>query len=140
MPTTRALLLDTHAGLWWGTGRKLSAASRKAIERAARRQPGVYLSPITAWEAARLARRGRLRLPLEPLIWFRSLLAQQGFALLHLSPEILIEAVDLPGTPPDDPADRFLIATARQHGLRLVTRDTRILDYGASGHVLTLEC
>jgi PIN domain nuclease of toxin-antitoxin system len=57
-----------------------------------------------------------------------------------VTPEILIDAVELPGTPPNDPADRFLIATARQHGLRLVTRDALILAYGQGGHVLTLEC
>lgn len=85
-------------------------------------------------------RRGRFRLPAEPLIWFRALVAQRGFGMLHLSPEVMIEAIDLPGDPPDDPADRFLIATARQHALRLVTRDTVILEYGEAGHVLTLEC
>jgi len=52
----------------------------------------------------------------------------------------MVAAFDLPGKPPDDPADRFLIATARQHGLRLVTRDALILAYGEAGHVLTLEC
>jgi PIN domain nuclease of toxin-antitoxin system len=137
---TTALLLDTHASVWWSSGERLSAASRRAIERAARSGSGVFVSPITAWEAARLARSGRFRLPLEPLIWFRSLVSQPGFGMLHLSPEIMIESIDLPGDPPDDPADRFLIATARAHGLRLVTRDTKILDYGESGQVLALEC
>jgi len=32
-----------------------------------------------------------------------------------------------------DPADRFLIATARTHGLVLATRDERILEYAKSG-------
>ena len=34
-----------------------------------------------------------------------------------------------------DPADRIIVATARQLGATVVTRDRRILDYGASGHV-----
>ena len=41
----------------------------------------------------------------------------------------------LPGSPPADPADRMLIATARRRGLTLVTADRRILDYAAAGHV-----
>jgi PIN domain nuclease of toxin-antitoxin system len=39
-----------------------------------------------------------------------------------------------------DPADRLLIATARDLGVPLVTRDRRILDYAAQGHVDAIAC
>jgi PIN domain nuclease of toxin-antitoxin system len=46
----------------------------------------------------------------------------------------------LPGELHADPADRLLIATARQLGVPLVTRDRRILDYAAQGHVDAIPC
>ena len=39
----------------------------------------------------------------------------------------------LPGNPPNDPADRITIATARAGGMAVVTRDLKILDYAAGG-------
>jgi PIN domain nuclease of toxin-antitoxin system len=60
--------------------------------------------------------------------------------LAALSPEILIASSFLPGEPPSDPADRILLATARDLGAMLVTRDRAILAYGESGQVSTLAC
>ena len=42
---------------------------------------------------------------------------------------VAIEAYALPGRFHADPADRLLVATARVHGLTLVTADKRILKY-----------
>ena len=42
-----------------------------------------------------------------------------------------MEAYALPGEFHTDPADRILVASARLHGLRLVTADQRILSYRA---------
>jgi PIN domain nuclease of toxin-antitoxin system len=47
---------------------------------------------------------------------------------------------DLPDELHRDPADRIIIATAREYGLRLVTRDRKILDYADKGHLMALEC
>jgi PIN domain nuclease of toxin-antitoxin system len=47
--------------------------------------------------------------------------------------------VRLPGEIHRDPADRFLIATARHLGVPLMTIDERILAYGAAGHVQTVD-
>ncbi len=46
----------------------------------------------------------------------------------------------LPGNFHRDPADRLLIATARELKVPLVTRDRRILDYAAQGHVDAIAC
>jgi PIN domain nuclease of toxin-antitoxin system len=46
----------------------------------------------------------------------------------------------LPGKPPRDPADRILLATARDLGATLVTRDRALLQYGAEGQVSTIAC
>jgi PIN domain nuclease of toxin-antitoxin system len=39
------------------------------------------------------------------------------------------EAFSLPSPFHADPADRMLVATARPHGLAILTADRRILDY-----------
>lgn len=61
--------------------------------------------------------------------------ADNGLQLLELSPEILIESVRLPGDMHRDPSDRMLVATARVHGLTLITGDKQILRYAAAGHL-----
>ena len=53
---------------------------------------------------------------------------------------VLIASTDLPWETHSDPADRILIATAREYGLRILTRDRKILDYAAKGHVMALPC
>ena len=47
---------------------------------------------------------------------------------------------NLPGDPPRDPADRIIVATARDLGATLITRDRALLDYGEQGHVNVVEC
>ena len=60
--------------------------------------------------------------------------------LAPLSSKAAIAASCLPGQVHRDPADRLLIATARELGVALVTRDRRILDYAARGHVQAIAC
>jgi PIN domain nuclease of toxin-antitoxin system len=57
-----------------------------------------------------------------------------------MEPAVLIAASFLPGEAPRDPADRILAATAREYGLRLVTRDQRLLEYAEQGHIQALRC
>ena len=54
--------------------------------------------------------------------------------------EVLVASAYLPGNPPKDPADRILVATAREYGYKLITRDLLLLEYGKLGHVQVLEC
>lgn len=61
-------------------------------------------------------------------------------SLTPLAPDAAIEAGALPGTLHRDPADRLLIATARDLGVPLVTRDARILAYAAQGHLDAIPC
>lgn len=87
-----------------------------------------------------LVSRGRLSLPFPPLEWYERLISLPNYATIDLSAQILADSHFLPGTPPGDPMDRIMIATARTHGLRIMTRDARILDYADKGHVLALAC
>jgi PIN domain nuclease of toxin-antitoxin system len=99
-----------------------------------------YISPITAWEVALLASRGRLQLLIRPERWFSNLFEVPGVRLAEMSPDVLIASSFLPGKPPKDPTDRIIAATARELGATLITRDRALLDYGAQGHVAVLEC
>jgi PIN domain nuclease of toxin-antitoxin system len=60
--------------------------------------------------------------------------------LADLSPDILIAPSFLPGEPPRDPADRIILATARDLGATLITRDRLLLKYGENGQVSTIAC
>jgi len=53
-------------------------------------------------------------------------------------PRTVIDSCRLPGVFHADPADRLLVATARSANAVLVTRDRKILDYAAEGHVRVL--
>lgn len=56
-------------------------------------------------------------------------MVKNWFYLLSLSVNVLVESSRLPGICHGDPVERMLIATARQHGFSLVTRDEKILAY-----------
>jgi PIN domain nuclease of toxin-antitoxin system len=134
------LLLDTHAVIWLFEDISLAPKAMSAIEAAYRDGAPLLVSPITAWEIGQLVSRNRISLSVAPHRWFARVLATPGMQLAELSPDILIASSFLPGTPPRDPADRILLATARDLGATLLTRDRAILVYGESGQVSTLAC
>ncbi len=134
------LLLDTHAAIWITEDQPLASAAVEAIDAAYRGESKVFVSAITAWEVGLLVSRNRLSLIARPELWFQRLLAIPGMRLADLSPNILFASSFLPGTPPRDPADRILLATARDLGATLITRDRLLLKYGEDGQVSTIPC
>lgn len=134
------VLLDTCAAIWLMSRAPLSTASRAAIRSAQTANLGVYLSPLTAWEIGTLVAKGRLHLTLSPEAWFETLLALPGVRLAALTPQLLIGSTALPGSPPSDPADRIIAATARLYGYRVITRDSKLLAYAKQGHILATGC
>ena len=134
------VLLDTCATLWLMGGDSLSPASRSAIHAARNANLGVYISPITAWEIGTLVAKSRIHLTLAPEVWFETLLSLPGARLSALTPGILLASTTLPGTPPSDPADRIIAATARLHGHVVITRDRKLLDYANQGHLRAIAC
>lgn len=135
-----ALLLDTCAAIWILKNAPLSDQAIAALDNAADQSEDVFISPITAWEFGLQKARGRAAFAIEPRMIFANLTAIAGISIAGLSPEVLIASTDLPGFDNRDPADRILIATAREYGLRIVTRDQKILDYADKGHVMALAC
>ena len=137
------LLLDTCAAIWLANGDPLPADVTAAIVRAALAD-GVFVSPVSAWEIGLLSkpRSGRPALHFlpDPKTLFATLMAKTNFHLATLTPGIGVDVANLPGQLHQDPADRLLIATARQVNLPLVTRDTRIIAYAGCGHVQVISC
>lgn len=134
------LLLDTHAAIWITEDQPLASVAVEAINAAYRAGSAVFVSAITAWEVGLLVSRNRLSLVARPERWFQRLLAIPGVRLAELSPDVLIASSFLPGEPPRDPADRIILATARDLGATLITRDRLLLKYGKDGQVSTIPC
>jgi PIN domain nuclease of toxin-antitoxin system len=129
------LLLDTCAVLWIAEGSEISAQARKEIA-----TRNLHVSPISAWEIANLARKSRISLTMPTAAWFRQTAQKMQAAMSQLNVDVLAGSCELPGLPPSDPADRIIIATARDAGLTVMTRDEKILSYSRAGHVRAMAC
>ena len=90
------------------------------------------------WEIALLASKARIGLGMPVRDWIHAALERPGFTVTALDPDIAPESCALPGDFHADPADRFLVATARLKHAVFVTRDRRILKYGSQGHLKVL--
>lgn len=116
------VVADTHVLLWWiGEPQRLSERARVAMDEASI----IGVAAISCWEIAMLSAYCRILLSEPVTSWVSGLLTLPRVELLPLEPEIAIDAAYL-GIDHRDPADRILMATARYHGVPLVTRDTRI--------------
>ena len=116
------LLLDTHIWLW-------SLAEPKRLSRRVQHElrdvsNELWLSPVSTWEALLLHMKGRIRLQGSLREWLAGATAHLREA--PLTHEIVLAAHELPLFH-QDPADRFLTATAGTLGLTLVTADERLL-------------
>jgi PIN domain nuclease of toxin-antitoxin system len=133
------LLLDTCAMIFVSLDSEMRPEATEAI-RLASEEGRLRVSPMSAWEIGMAMSKGRLKSPLSPTEFFRRFLKNLNAQLCALTPEILIDSSYLPATPHGDPADRILMASARNLDLVLVTRDQPILDYGRAGHLRTMAC
>lgn len=131
------LLLDTHYWIWLqlGTAKRFTQGSLDAVRKAAA-AGNLLLSVISVWELGMFEAKGQIRLTPSGAEWVREALATPGLTLAPLSAEIALESSRLPGSFHGDPADRIIAATARRMGARLLTRDEKLRDYAAQGHVL----
>lgn len=120
-------LLDTHVWLWalLDPGR-LRKKTRGLL---ASPDAKLWLSPISVWETSLLVERGRLQLDTEPRAWIRDAMASSGVGEAPLNHEVALVSREV-DVKHDDPADRFIAATARVYQLTLLTADERLLARG----------
>jgi PIN domain nuclease of toxin-antitoxin system len=112
------IVLDTHALLWWvGSPKRIGKAATAAIEGA----DTVGVPAIVFWEVALFARLGRIALDRPVLDWVEAVLSVPRVTSLPLTPSIAVRADGLDMHA--DPADRFIVATAIEHGANIATKD-----------------
>jgi PIN domain nuclease of toxin-antitoxin system len=127
-------LLDTHAWLWSVLDHpRLSRRARRILS-AATPDDRVGLAAISLKEAAWHLARGRIEVDEDagpwPL-WLRNAAARPELELLPLTVDVAIESEHLGDAVSADPADCLIAATARIHGLTLITIDKAIQKSGA---------
>ncbi|HXF13411.1 MAG TPA: type II toxin-antitoxin system VapC family toxin [Terriglobales bacterium] len=119
------ILLDTHIWLWIQDdpdriGRSLRNELRKP-------ENEIFLSPISTWEALILQSKGRISMRRDPAEWVARNTAPFREAPLTHEIALVSQQISLGHR---DPADRFLVATAKVLGLTLATADAKLLGFG----------
>lgn len=117
-------LLDTHVWIW-----AILEPGRLGAPTAARIEDGdaeLWLSPVSIWEALLLAERGKIDLGGDHAGWIEFALREFPVRDARLDRMIATasRSIELPH---QDPADRFLAATAKVQGLTLLTHDAALL-------------
>lgn len=122
------LLFDTH--IWWwviNEPERLSRGAYELISETPNDQRAI--ASISIWEFAMMVTRGRIRLRISPAEWLDHATYRTMITVLNLTPRIALDACNLPGKFHRDPADRIIVATARIHQMKLITKDQKIIDY-----------
>lgn len=122
-----ALLLDTHAALfWWSGAASLSRAAHEAITAPA---APIAVSAASAWEIATKFRIRKLDFAGDPIIYFPRLMRRDGFALVAITADHGLRASMLDGVH-RDPFDRIIAAQALIEDMMIVTRDPVFAAFG----------
>ena len=122
------ILLDTHIWVWWvNESNELPTKMADLINEAS--EDSIGISIISCWEIAKLVENNRLKLTYPVAQWLDSALNYPGVTLLDLTPKIVVESTQLPGSFHKDPADQLIVATARIYNIPLLTVDSKILTY-----------
>jgi len=121
------LLLDTHVLVWAESlDDRLGPEARGLLLDPAHT---LLVSPVTALELSRLIALSRLDLRKPLADWLNAARGHLGYEDAPFTQTMAIDSYELPGTFHKDPADRMLVATARELNGTLVTADDLILEY-----------
>ncbi len=119
------LLLDTHIWLW--SHIEPERLSQRVAAAFADGTNQLWLSPISVWEFLLLVERGRVRVrDGSAPDWLEAALSRSPMHDAALSREVAVRSRSV-RLAHEDPADRFLAATADVYELTLVTADERLL-------------
>ena len=117
------LLLDTHVIVWAASVADRLDRRVTALMTDARHE--LWMSSVSAWELAMLSERRRVDLQPDVERWLASAVAGLGLREAPLTSTIALESRRL-SLSTEDPADRFIAATALVHECTLVTADAAL--------------
>ena len=121
------MILDTHTLLWVDCNDpQLGAMARLQIE-VAWRAGSLVVGAISFWDVAMIAERDRISLPTSPERW-RANWLRAGLVEIPIDGRIALQSCQLTNFH-RDPADRFIVATALDRDLPLMTADKKILEW-----------
>ena len=121
------VLIDTHIWIWLADRPK--RLGRRTARLLASDATDVFLSAVSVMEVIVLSEKGRLGKRFDHEAWLPQALTNWPLIEIGATWEIVREAGKLrPDWP--DPADRWLMATARVLGCPLVTDDAQIIESG----------
>lgn len=123
------IVLDTHVLIWWvDNPNKLSGKAKKAIEEE-KSKKGILVSSISVFEIYMLVKKNKLELISNPDVWLGKIESLPFIKFIPVDNKIAAYSVNLPDFYHKDPADRIIIATALNEGVKLITADKKILNY-----------
>ena len=123
------LLLDTHIWIWSHLeperlGKSVAAALLDPKNE-------LWLSPMSIWELLVLVQKGRIVVEGDPEKWVDAALSAAPMTEAPVNREVALRSRSVQLSH-EDPADRFLAATAQVYDLTLVTADRLLL--GGKGY------
>jgi len=122
------VLIDTHIFLRWiSEPQRLSREQTRILSEITRRREPFAISDITLVEIAFFSSAGPIRLKLSLNEIFSALESAPSLRILPMTIDIAREVSFLVNAL-RDPGDCVIVATARVHGLRLLTSDRRIIE------------
>jgi PIN domain nuclease of toxin-antitoxin system len=140
-----ALLLDTHAWIWFAAGDARLSKHARVLSRAVD-ESALLLSAISVYEAALIGReteegrrRGRQAVKMRPSVeqWLRDALT--GTRVVQVAIDAEIAAAAALSTLHADPFDRLIVASAVRAQARLVTADSKIVAFAREAGLQLLE-
>ena len=120
-----AVLLDTHAFLWWcEDSPELSKKAREVMAK-----EDCFVSHASFWEMAIKVGLGKLRLPKAIDRYLTDQMSLNGFEQLDIGFRQIMRCASMERHH-GDPFDRMLVAQAREEELPLISRDPVFDAYG----------
>jgi PIN domain nuclease of toxin-antitoxin system len=129
-------LLDTHIWIWSvSKPEKLSLEVKNILEHDSNE---FFISSISFWEFIILVEKGRISISKPVDEWIKDAVYDPNIKELPIDREIAIKSREI-YLPHQDPADRFIAATAFIHEMTLITSD-RQLEKSEEISILSNKC
>jgi len=123
------IVLDTQTLVWWTTKPEfLSKRALRKIEAEAKKGK-LLISSISILEIYLLVKKKKIGFSVDIDTWLATIEKSSDFEFIPVNNRIAAKSVTLPEPFHKDPADRIIVATARESGATLITSDARIRKY-----------